>query len=35
MKKADDICARYQSKRPYELAGIRTIALKEDLELIV
>ena len=35
MKKADDICARYQSKRPPELAGILIIALKEDFGLIL
>ena len=31
--KADDICARYQDKRAHELAGILTIAMKEDLGL--
>ena len=33
--KADDICARYQDKRAHDLAGILTIAMKEDLGLSV
>ena len=35
MKKADDICARYQDKRASDLAGILTIALKEDYNLTI
>ena len=33
--KADDICARYQDKRAHELAGILTIAMKEDLGVLI
>jgi plasmid replication initiation protein len=33
--KADDICARYQDKRAHDLAGILTIAMKEDLGIVV
>jgi hypothetical protein len=33
--KADDICARYQDKRAHDLAGILTIAMKEDLGVLI